>query len=139
MGNDGFGSLSNVTVNQFADGQAKILQSYFASDPNFTGGFYVSAGEVAGDGHADVIVCRGVTRPTLGAALAMLLCDATHKAAFDFRPPKVTWPTWSTATPLSLWVAGNEDGCEGSATHRAHTSTTQAEFNQSQLSSRSAP
>jgi hypothetical protein len=37
----------------------EVLQSYFAYDPNFTGGVFVAAGDINGDGHADVITGAG--------------------------------------------------------------------------------
>src|SRR5205823_9696760 len=49
----------NVTVYQFVNGQAQMLQSYFAYDPRFTAGVYVATGDVNGDGRADVVVGAG--------------------------------------------------------------------------------
>src|SRR5439155_5729285 len=50
---------SKITGYKFANGQAQVLQSYFAYDPRFTAGVYVAAGDVNGDGHADVVVGPG--------------------------------------------------------------------------------
>ncbi len=55
----GSGGGPHVMVFQNKDGHAVALQSYFAFDPGFTGGIYVGAGDVNGDGHADVIVGAG--------------------------------------------------------------------------------
>src|SRR5262249_53548508 len=33
-----------------------ILRNFFAFDPNFTGGLYIAAGDVTGDGVADILV-----------------------------------------------------------------------------------
>jgi hypothetical protein len=69
----GTGGGANVTVYQFNNGQAQVLQSYFAFDMNFAGGIFVGAGDVNGDGKADVIAGNGpitganaqfVTQPT---------------------------------------------------------------------------
>jgi hypothetical protein len=38
---------------------AHVLQSFFAYTPSFTGGVYVAAGDVNGDGHADIVTGAG--------------------------------------------------------------------------------
>src|SRR5207244_1652677 len=55
----GPGGGPNVTVYQVLQGQAQLLQSYFAYDPGFTAGVYVATGDVNGDGRADVVVGAG--------------------------------------------------------------------------------
>src|SRR5207244_5146734 len=39
----------------FSGADHSLLYNFFAFDPNFTGGVYVAAGDVNGDGHADII------------------------------------------------------------------------------------
>lgn len=51
----GPGGGSNVTVYELVNGQPQVLQSYFAFDMHITAGLFVGAGDVDGDGHADVI------------------------------------------------------------------------------------
>jgi uncharacterized delta-60 repeat protein len=41
------------------DANGNVRQSFFAYDPNFTGGIYVAAADVDGDGHADIITGAG--------------------------------------------------------------------------------
>ncbi len=55
----GPGGGPNVTVYRFVNGQAQVLQSYFAYDANFTAGVYVATGDVNGDGRDDVVVGAG--------------------------------------------------------------------------------
>src|SRR5205823_6209278 len=55
----GAGGGANVTVYQFNNGQAQVLQSYFAFDMSFAGGIFVGAGDVNGDCKADVIAGNG--------------------------------------------------------------------------------
>ena len=63
----GPGGGPNVTVYRFVvgeavavdNGQAQVLQSYFAYDSRFTAGVYVATGDVNGDGRADVVVGAG--------------------------------------------------------------------------------
>lgn len=51
------GGSSNIKVFSGKDGS--LLQSFFAYDPVFTGGTRVAAGDVNGDGFADIIVGAG--------------------------------------------------------------------------------
>jgi hypothetical protein len=53
----GAGGGPAVTVFSGADGS--VLRSYFAFDPHFHGGVYVAAGDVNGDGKADIITGAG--------------------------------------------------------------------------------
>jgi hypothetical protein len=53
----GGGALPHVKV--FNGNSAQELQSFFAYDPAFRGGVTVAAGDVNGDGHADVITGTG--------------------------------------------------------------------------------
>lgn len=55
---DGAGSVPHVKVFSGADGSTE-LQSFFAFGPGFTGGVRVAAGDVNGDGHADIIAGTG--------------------------------------------------------------------------------
>jgi serralysin len=53
----GPGGGPQVTI--FSGKDSSVLQSYFAYDPKFHGGVYVGAGDVNGDGKADVITGAG--------------------------------------------------------------------------------
>src|SRR5205823_2530944 len=53
----GVGGGPNVTV--FNGATADILASFFAYQPAFTNGLYVAAGDVNGDGRAEIIVGAG--------------------------------------------------------------------------------
>jgi fibronectin-binding autotransporter adhesin len=53
----GPGGGPNVTV--FSGNDGSILRSFFAYDPGFSAGIYVAAGDVNGDGKADVITGAG--------------------------------------------------------------------------------
>jgi hypothetical protein len=50
----GPGGGPQVTVYNGADGA--VLHSFFAFDPNFHGGVYLAAGDINGDGKADIII-----------------------------------------------------------------------------------
>src|SRR6185312_12451978 len=49
----GAGGGPDIHVYDGATGQ--LLRQFWAFDPNFTGGVYVAAGDVNGDGFADII------------------------------------------------------------------------------------
>lgn len=50
----------NVPIPGFKGiGGVTLLQSFYAFDPHFTGGVFVAAGDVNGDGHADIITGAG--------------------------------------------------------------------------------
>ena len=53
----GAGGGPNVTI--FSGASGGRLSSFFAFDPAYTGGIYVSGGDVNGDGRADVIAGAG--------------------------------------------------------------------------------
>lgn len=53
----GPGGGPNVLVVNGRDGF--LIRSFFAFDPNFTGGVFVAAGDVGGDGKADIVVGAG--------------------------------------------------------------------------------
>ena len=55
----GPGGGPNVTVYRFVNGQPQVFQSYFAYDPGFGAGIFVGAGDVNGDGRADIISGAG--------------------------------------------------------------------------------
>jgi len=55
----GEGTGSQVKVFSGADGS--VLRSFFAFTPTYTGGVYVGAGDLDGDGRADIIVGAGGT------------------------------------------------------------------------------
>src|SRR5260370_431988 len=46
-------------VKIFDGATGNLIASFFAYDPSFTGGVYVAAGDVNGDGHADIITGAG--------------------------------------------------------------------------------
>jgi hypothetical protein len=74
----GPGGGPQVTVLSGADGS--VLQSFFAYDPNFAGGVYVAAGDVNGDGHADVIVGAGAG----GGPQVRVFSGANHSVLQSF-------------------------------------------------------
>jgi hypothetical protein len=49
-------------VSTFDGATGALLRSFFAFEPTFTGGVYVAAGDVNGDGYADVVVGSGAGR-----------------------------------------------------------------------------
>jgi hypothetical protein len=55
----GAGGGPNITVYQYLNGQAQVLQSYFAFDPHLLAGVFVGVGDINNDGHADVIAGSG--------------------------------------------------------------------------------
>ena len=48
------GGGPDIHVDDGKTGQ--LIRQFFAFDPNFTGGSYVAAGDVNGDGYADIVV-----------------------------------------------------------------------------------
>jgi hypothetical protein len=79
----------NVTVYQLVNGQPQVLQSYFAFAARFSAGLFVGAGDVNGDGRADVIAGTG----------ALSAADAQVVGA-----PAVTVFSGADATPLSRFT-----------------------------------
>src|SRR5262249_10221814 len=67
----GTGGGPNVTVYQLVNGKPQVLQSYFAFDQHLSAGLFVGAGDVNGDGHADVVAGSGA----LSAADLAFLCS----------------------------------------------------------------
>jgi hypothetical protein len=55
----GAGAGGGPHVKVFDGANRSVLQSFFAYDPNFTGGVRVSAGDFDGDGQADIITAAG--------------------------------------------------------------------------------
>jgi hypothetical protein len=55
----GAGPGGGPQVEVFNGANGRLLQSFFALAPQFTGGVYVAAGDVNGDGRADIIVGAG--------------------------------------------------------------------------------
>src|SRR5205823_3911789 len=55
----GAGAGGGPHVKVFEDGTQNVIQSFFAYAPNFTGGVRVAAGDVNGDGKADIITGAG--------------------------------------------------------------------------------
>ncbi len=72
---DGFADLITGTavgaphVQVFSGAGGAVLQSYFAYDPRFTGGVYVAADDVNGDGHADILTGAGVVERNRSAQI----------------------------------------------------------------------
>src|SRR5205823_13135310 len=85
----GPGGGPNVTVYRLVNGQPQVLQSYFAFDPRLAAGLFIGAGDVNGDGFADVIAGTG----PLGAADAQLI-----------GAPAVAVFSGADATPLSFFT-----------------------------------
>src|SRR5947207_1785121 len=83
----GPGSLPEVKVFNGLGGA--LVQDYFAYDPGFLGGIFVAAGDVNGDGKADVITGPGLgglsfIRVFSGAGGALL-----RQLAYPLTPPPV--------------------------------------------------
>jgi FG-GAP-like repeat/FG-GAP repeat len=77
--------------------------SFFAFDPSFSGGVRVAAGDVTGDGRADLIVGSGAGRPA-----AVRLFDGATAALLNETAPYGTFPAGlfvATAVPLNRMVA----------------------------------
>jgi hypothetical protein len=55
----GAGPGGGPQVKVFSGANGSVLLNYFAYPPGFTGGVYVAAGDLNGDGHADVITGTG--------------------------------------------------------------------------------
>ena len=73
----GAGSGANPAVKVFSGADRSLIRSFFAFAPSFTGGVRVAAGDVNGDGHADIIVGAGPgAKPEVrifdGVTLAMI-------------------------------------------------------------------
>jgi hypothetical protein len=65
----------------FQIANSALLGSFFAYAPNFTGGVYVAAGDLNGDGHADIITGAGAgggphVKAISGTKLTQLLANA---------------------------------------------------------------
>jgi hypothetical protein len=83
----GPGGGPNVTI--FSGATGAMLQSFFVYDPHFTAGIYVAAGDVNGDGKADVITGAGagggpnvtVFRGSDGAMLESFFAYAADSAS----------------------------------------------------------
>jgi hypothetical protein len=67
-------------VKVFSGASGALLQDYFAFSPSFTGGVFVAAGAVNGDGMADVIVGAGAG----GAPEVKVFSGATGSVLLDF-------------------------------------------------------
>jgi hypothetical protein len=52
----GAGSGGEPHVEVFDGATGTLIQSFFAFDPSFTGGVFVAAGDINGDGRADIVV-----------------------------------------------------------------------------------
>jgi hypothetical protein len=79
----GPGGGPNVSVYSGRDGS--LLRSFFAFRPDDTGGVYVAAGDVNGDGHADVVAGAGASAAVAvfsGADGSLLESYNAYSAAF---------------------------------------------------------
>ena len=75
----GPGGAAHVKV--FNGTNLAVVQSFFAYDPTFTGGVYVAAGDVDGDGRADVVTGAGEG----GAAHVKVFSGATGATIRSFQ------------------------------------------------------
>jgi len=66
----------------------RLVNDFFAYDPAFRGGVYVAAGDVDGDGFADIITGAGLGSPhiTVFSGLSLLLENPTPIASFFAAP-----------------------------------------------------
>lgn len=83
----GAGAAAHVKV--FDGGSGETLRSFFAYDPAFTGGVFVAAGDVNGDGRADLITGSdagaggGHVKAFDGASLEVLQSFFAHAPSFS--------------------------------------------------------
>jgi hypothetical protein len=83
----GAGAGGGPHVKVYRGRDLALLASFFAYDPGFAGGVYVAAGDLTGDGRADLVTGAGLGGgPHLkvfdGATLALLASSYAFEAAF---------------------------------------------------------
>lgn len=74
-------ATSNVKV--FSGQDLSVLDSFFAYEPDFSGGVYVGGGDVDGVGHDDIVVTRGAGTPSVTIFNSVNLQPVHEYNAYD--------------------------------------------------------
>jgi hypothetical protein len=98
----GAGAGGGPHVKVFSGADGSLLSSFFAYHPGFTGGVHVGAGDVNGDGRADVITGAG----TGGGPHVRVFQGATPNVLREFF-------AYNTAFTGGVWVAAGDINGDG--------------------------
>src|SRR5207237_1285564 len=119
---DGFADIivasgpgSGPHVRVFSGKDATPLQDFFTNDPAFTGGVFVAAGDVNGDGRADIITGAGAGDPPQvkvfdGATGALLTSFLAFDADFQGGVRVAAGDVNADGTPDIIVAAGPGGG-----------------------------
>jgi uncharacterized repeat protein (TIGR01451 family) len=77
----------HVRVFSLAGGSETVRASFYVYDPDFSGGVFVAAGDVTGDGVADIITGAGPNGEPLVRVLSMAGGSLTERATFNAYDP----------------------------------------------------